>query len=541
MKVTRKTIGILVLTALIAGAAAMVVWSRRDYVQRPQGPAAAERNPLSVGLHANLSAAAGMNDAAEVVGEFCTNCHVLPTPDCEPKDMWPAKIEEMYGYARGERRVSDKEIPPIHVPVEYFTSRAPEYLPVPEGAMGSPPSPLAFAHRMIVLDAIPGPPAVSSVKFVRLSDDGPSQLLICDMRHGLVVLWTPSRPDEPASVIGRAAHPCRTQVVDLDGDGLRDILVANLGVFWPLDTTEGSVLWLRARGKGRFESIVLLGGVNRVADVKAADFDQDGDLDLVVAIFGNLITGRIVYMENFTEDYAEPDFEAISLDEHTGTSDVLVVDLNEDGCLDFIAMQSQESERVVAFLGSKSGNFKQELIYQAPHPRWGSTGIRLFDLDGDGDQDLLFNHGDSVQVPPIPRPYHGFGWLENQGSFPFTYRRLAHLPGAHTSLPADIDGDGDLDLVSSVFIPAFNPSWPHAGLLDTVVWLEQISTGEYRRYSLETRTPFHPCADVGDYDEDGDVDIVLGNFIMRAMDEGSWESCITVLENSSVSARPKDK
>ncbi|MFH1920066.1 MAG: hypothetical protein ABIP48_09295, partial [Planctomycetota bacterium] len=96
---------------------------------------------------------------------------------------------------------------------------------------------------------------------------------------------------------------------------------------------------------------------------------------------------------------------------------------------------------------------------------------------------------------------------------------------------ADLDGDGDLDLVSSCFMPMFDPNTPNAGLLETVIWLEQTSPGEYQRYFLETGTPYHPCGDLGDYDDDGDVDVVLGDFIMSSSGNDTWKSCITVLEN----------
>ncbi len=476
-----------------------------------------------------------VTDPPATFSEFCSTCHVLPTPDVEPKGLWPAKVRQMYRYARGPRPQPPEKIPPINAAIEYWSSRAPEYLSLPADALGSPASEQVFGRRLITLDAIPSPPAISSVKFVRLSDDGPTQLLVSDMGHGLVVLWTPSDSGEPARIIGRIAHPSRTHVVDLDGDGLRDILVANLGDFWPVDTTEGSVVWLRSRGRGQFEPVVLIDGLGRVNEVQSADFDSDGDLDLVVAVFGNLKTGMVLYLENCTEDYAAPDFEALPLDHREGTSDVPVVDLNQDGHPDFFVLQSQEHDHVLAFVNRGWGSFRSETVYKAPHPRWGSTGIRLVDLDGDGDTDLLLNHGDAFQFPPIARPYHGVSWLENRGTFPFTYHRLAHLPGAQTSLPADLDGDGDLDVVATAFVPGFNPNWPESETMDTIIWLKQTSPGQYERYSLETRTPFHACGDLGDYDDDGDVDVVLGNFFVFPFENVPWEACITVLENQLVS------
>ena len=149
-----------------------------------------------------------------------------------------------------------------------------------------------------------------------------------------------------------------------------------------------------------------------MADVQAADFDGSGRLSLVVGEFGCVTTGKLLYLENCTTDWSHPDFEPIPLDYHTGTSDVKVVDLNGDAAMDFIALQSQESEHVFAMLNRGRGNFRQETIYRAPHPRWGSTGIVLCDLNGDGKMDVLFNHGDSVELPATLRrqPPARAGW-----------------------------------------------------------------------------------------------------------------------------------
>jgi hypothetical protein len=471
------------------------------------------------------------------VEKFCSTCHTLPPADVEPRHLWPKKIQEMYDYAQSGGPWPKTQIPPIEEPIAYFTARAPEQLPLPPDVSGSPPSPLPLVKHEIRLPELPSPPSISCVKFVRLAENRPAQLLISEMRHGLVALWTPTQPNEPAQILARVAHPSHTTVVDLDRDGSLDILVADLGDFWPVDTDKGRVMWLRGQPDGTYQSYPLLDGVGRVNDVQAADFDGDGDLDLIVAVFGNFHTGMIVYLENFTQEWSQPDFEPTVVDGHTGTSDVPVVDLNGDGRPDFIALQSQQHERIVAFLNVGRGRFEERLIYAAPHPRWGSTGIKLLDVDHDGDIDVLFNHGDSVQVPPVPRPYHGVSWLENRGTFPFVDHRITHLPGAHTCQPADLDGDGDEDLVSGVFIPVFNPAWPDAHWLESLVWLEQTRPGEYRRYVIETGYPFHPCADACDYDGDGDVDVAVGNFVLFPGERRESMPNLLLLENRRAQLR----
>lgn len=483
-----------------------------------------------------LSHRSSLEKTQTEVEKFCGTCHQFPPPNCEPSFAWRDIIEGMYKLAERERRWPKTQIPPIEDVIAFYRSRGPDELDFPKSAVGSPRAPLEFAKHSLTVEGPPQDPGVSNVKFVRFSDQGPLQLLICDMRNSFVAVCTPSQPDEPAKIIGQVPHPCHTKVVDLDGDGIRDILVADLGVLWDQDTDKGTVVWLRGQGDGEFESVVLFDGLSRVSDIQPADFDGDGDLDLIVAVFGHVTTGALIYFENYTTDYATPDFDPYVIESRAGAIHVPIVDLNHDGRPDFVTVFAQEHETVAAFLNIGRGRFEKKILYTAPHPRWGSTGLELVDMDRDGDVDVLFSHGDAVEGRPIVRPYHGFGWLENNGTFPFTYHRLARFPGGIIAKVGDLASDGTMGIVSSSFLPLFDPGWSFTNGLDSVIWMQETGAGQFQRYTLETGRMMHATLDLGDYDGDGDTDIAVGNFLLPNSLYLDVRSTVTLWENRTTTS-----
>ncbi|MFM7846150.1 MAG: FG-GAP repeat domain-containing protein, partial [Planctomycetota bacterium] len=341
----------------------------------------------------------------------------------------------------------------------------------------------------------------------------PARILSGDMRLGDVRQVTISGQQviEP-QLLAKFAHIAHLEVIDLDRDGADDFLVAELGSFEPADQSGGKVIWLRWDDEmRRHEPIELATGLGRVADVRAADFDQDGDLDLVVAEFGWHRTGQIQVLWNEQCTASEQKFRREVIDPSPGAIHVPICDLNQDGRPDFVALISQEKEAVVAYLGQADGTFQRQLLWQANDPSYGSSGLELADLDHDGDLDLLFTNGDTFDNMHI-KPYHGVQVLWNEGELTFRHQFLAAMPGAYRAVAGDVDADGDVDIVVSAFLPQEPLTEFDASQHHSLVWLERTPDGGYQRHVLEQGNFNHATIVLADCDADGDLDLVVGEF-----------------------------
>ncbi len=155
-----------------------------------------------------------------------------------------------------------------------------------------------------------------------------------------------------------------------------------------------------------------------------------------------------------------------------------LVDLDGDGSLDIIALVSQEREEIHVLLNRGEGQFVDHILYRAPTPLFGSSGIEPIDIDGDGDLDLLYTNGDAFDVPgasdqTLLRPYHGVQWLENKGRLRFVRHGLLRYYGAYSAVGGDLDSDGDVDIVvTSLFNDWDDPD------RKSIIWLE--NDGEQR-------------------------------------------------------------
>lgn len=446
------------------------------------------------------------------VESFCGNCHATPRPDIFPRDAWPEEIQRGFGLYFESRR-TDLEVPRIVDVVRYYRERAPTAFEIPVPEKTTVKSPVRWRPAAGELGEKLLLPSTSNLLWVPAREGRPARILSGDMRLGDVRQVTISGQQviEP-QLLAKFAHIAHLEVIDLDRDGADDFLVAELGSFEPADQSGGKVIWLRWDDEmRRHEPIELATGLGRVADVRAADFDQDGDLDLVVAEFGWHRTGQIQVLWSEQCTASEQKFRREVIDPSPGAIHVPICDLNQDGRPDFVALISQEKEAVVAYLGQADGTFQRQLLWQANDPSYGSSGLELADLDHDGDLDLLFTNGDTFDNMHI-KPYHGVQVLWNEGELTFRHQFLAAMPGAYRAVAGDVDADGDVDIVVSAFLPQEPLTEFDASQHHSLVWLERTPDGSYQRHVLEQGNFNHATIVLADCDADGDLDLVVGEF-----------------------------
>src|SRR5439155_11979597 len=127
----------------------------------------------------------------------------------------------------------------------------------------------------------PGPgyrPLITNLQIVDLDGDGLPDVIACDARRNRVIWYRQApRGHWTEHVLGDRdlPAPCHACVADLNGDGKPDIVVAVLGSVWPTNDRVGQVVWLENRGSAGFKTHVILDDLRRVADVQARDLNGD--------------------------------------------------------------------------------------------------------------------------------------------------------------------------------------------------------------------------------------------------------------------------
>jgi hypothetical protein len=165
---------------------------------------------------------------------------------------------------------------------------------------------------------------------------------------------------------------------DFNGDGFVDIAVAQTN---QINTSAATIQILLGNGTGSF----TLGGSfpsgNSPDDVKAADLNKDGKLDLVVADYA---TGQVGVLLGNGNGTFQP---MVQYAAQTSTSSVVISDFNGDGKLDIVATNYESGlvGSLSLFAGNGDGTFRAAQNFNAGP---GSNRAVAGDFNGDGTADL---------------------------------------------------------------------------------------------------------------------------------------------------------
>lgn len=179
--------------------------------------------------------------------------------------------------------------------------------------------------------------------------------------------------------VSSAAEADRLELGDMDEDGILDVVA----------THYNGVKLLRGTGAGTFTRETLMPTAHQPSDLALADFNRDGHLDVV---FGyNELTPTTAYgTVTLRLGNGNGTFQpARSFDVGSQPIDVKAADVDLDGFLDIVTADDQ-SESVSLLLGNGDGTFREKLGY-------GAMGrlpqrLSLGDLNQDAVPDLVISH-----------------------------------------------------------------------------------------------------------------------------------------------------
>lgn len=363
----------------------------------------------------------------------------------------------------------------------------------------------SFSHRPIGRP-VEGDPWITDLLVVDLDGDGLKDILVADGRRNRVSWIRQVRLGvfEEQDIGQTVAGPAHLEVADLNGTGHLDVLVASMGVIPPDNEKVGSVVVLENDGTNHFTNRVLLENTARVTYVAAAPLTHSGRLDLVVGQFGYL-EGQVQWMENL----GGGKFKSHPLLDLPGTIHAPVADLLGDGNRDIVALVSHNVEEIHAFWGDGQGNFRDQVLYGSTNKDFGLSGLTIADLNQDGRPDIVYTNGDGFDyATPGSRPWHGVQWLENKGGGAFAFHRVGDFPGAYSPVVVDLNGDGYPDIVACC---GFN-DWSNPDAV-SLICFENDGHGHFTPRPLAHDPTHLIVVKAADLFNDGRIELVTGAFV----------------------------
>jgi hypothetical protein len=273
-------------------------------------------------------------------------------------------------------------------------------------------------------------------------------------------LWFHNPGNPTASTFDRYVYDDRINAeihdlttADINGDGQEDLVALGDadGVFWYSipDNPAQDTNWPR--------TTITMSVLDENDDIHSGffpqgigDLDGDGDADVVLA-------DRWLENQDGGTEWVRHLLPYGARGPWGLSSRSWIVDLNGDGNPDIVSLESDGTGSGGAWLENNGDETPSFIVHELPTTHRGTRGsfhsLFVGDFDNDGDPDIFTAEQEDSSILPMGAPPRWFIW-ENDGGDPPTFTERVIFNGrlgGHDALAADVDGDGDLDILSKVW------------------------------------------------------------------------------------------
>ncbi len=324
----------------------------------------------------------------------------------------------------------------------------------------------------------------SSVAVADFDRDGVTDLAYTAIQADTVTVWLSSNPAVYRLIKTDFDRACYLVVADVNGDGDVDLVAAKRG------TGDDDVRWFenpRSPTAAWTEHLVSGTHLAQALAVDAADFDGDGDVDIVVAGENDYGAGVLRVFNNLDGAGTSWSTNSVLPVNFLTAHSVRAVDVDGDGDLDLVAA-AYGDDKVAWFENDGSPWVGPWAITNIETGFDGVTCVATGDLDADGDPDVIAGAYTAGEVK----------WFENrvdQGMSWDSHAITYSFEGVYTVQAADLDLDGALDVLAS------------SRELDRVTWFGNLGTS-WAVHDVDLTFDGARSAVAVDFDRDGDLDVI---------------------------------
>lgn len=468
---------------------------------------------LSLLFHACKTEEARVED---LVKNTCSSCHLFPEPDLLPKDIWLTQVLPNMAFRMGlvdlmdglayvpqqdlltvistlpkERMVNEDEWAQI---INYYKTNSPDTLPsIPESSYEELTTQFTLTTYHNPSD---DEPLVTLIKF-----DSLRQQLVYGTRNSKLIAL-----DKNLNMITELSLTSPPSAIEFSR---ASNYLALMGIMDPNDQEKGTVISWNGP-----ETLPIIDSLKRPVHIELKDLNNDSRKDFIISAFGNYTGNLSVYESQGGDRYKQHLLSTLP-----GARMTVVKDVNHDSLPDIIALFTQGDEQLTLFINKGNFQFQSQVLLRFPSV-YGSTHFEVVDFDKDGNQDILYANGDNSDYSQILKPYHGIRIFRQTADWKFEETWFVPLHGASKAIARDFDQDGDLDIVAIAYFPDFNRDARR-----NFVYYENKNNQFTPNILPETPKGRWIVMDVGDIDNDNDLDIFLGalNFNTKVPKELSDE------------------